>query len=88
MGRRVDVSMVDTIFSILEMGAMYYTLNGNIVEPVGNRTLSVTPCDIFEAADGQFVLVCGTSDFGGLCAASWDSRNWPMILALPIITAL
>ena len=63
MGRRVDVSMVDTIFSILEMGAMYYTLNGNIVEPVGNRTLSVTPCDIFEAADGQFVLVCGTQRF-------------------------
>ena len=46
MGRRVDVSMLDTIFSILETGALSYELNGDIVEAVGNRNLSVTPCDI------------------------------------------
>ncbi|MCB5736492.1 MAG: CoA transferase [Megasphaera massiliensis] len=63
MGRRVDVSMLDTIFSILETGALSYELNGDIVEAVGNRNLSVAPCDILEAADGQFALVCGTQRF-------------------------
>ena len=85
MGRRVDVSMLDTIFSILETGALSYKLNGTVVEPVGNRNLSVAPCDIFKAADGQFALVCGTSDFGGLCAALWENRSWPMTRDLPII---
>lgn len=36
LGRRIDVSMVDTVFSILETGVIQYTLKGIISEPTGN----------------------------------------------------
>lgn len=85
MGRRVDVSMLDTIFSILETGALSYELNGDIVEAVGNRNLSVAPCDILEAADGQFALVCGTQRFWRSLCQIMGNRSWPMTRDLPII---
>lgn len=62
-GRRVDVSMLDTIFSILETGAISYTLNGEIAEPVGNRDPEIAPFDVLQAKDGRFALACGTQKF-------------------------
>ena len=63
MGRRLDVSMVDTIFSILEAGAVEYTINGHISGPEGNRDPGISPFDSFHAKDGSFVMACGTDGF-------------------------
>ena len=63
MGRRLDVSMVDTIFSILESGVVEYTVNGKMVGPSGNRDPSIAPFDSFPAKDGEFVMACGTDKF-------------------------
>lgn len=63
MGRRLDVSMVDTIFSILESGVVEYTINGHIAKPEGNRDPGISPFDSFEAKDGSFVIACGTDNF-------------------------
>ena len=63
MGRRLDVSMVDTIFSILEAGAVEYTINGHISGPEGNRDPGISPFDSFHAKDGRFVMACGTDGF-------------------------
>ena len=63
MGRRLDVSMLDTMFSVLEAGVIDYTVNGKIAEPVGNRDPGISPFDVFEAADGKFVIACGTQKF-------------------------
>lgn len=63
MGRRLDVSMVDTIFSILEAGAVEYTINGHISGPEGNRDPGISPFDSFRAKDGSFVMACGTDGF-------------------------
>jgi len=62
-GRRLDVSMVDTIFSILETGVMQYTLKGIISVPEGNRDPVIAPFDAFHGRDGMFVLACGTDKF-------------------------
>lgn len=62
-GRRVDVSMLDTIFSILETGAISYTLTGKIAKPAGNRDPEIAPFDVLAAKDGQFAIACGTQRF-------------------------
>lgn len=62
-GRRLDVSMVDTIFSILEAGVVEYTVNGHIAKPEGNRDAAISPFDAYEAKDGSFVIGCGTDGF-------------------------
>lgn len=63
MGRRLDVSMVDTVFSILEAGVVEYTINGHVSKPEGNRDPGISPFDSFEARDGSFVIACGTDNF-------------------------
>lgn len=67
-GRRLDVSMVDTIFSILESGVVEYTVNNKILHPSGNQDPSIAPFDSFCAKDGEFVMACGTDQFwSSLC---------------------
>lgn len=63
MGRRLDVSMVDTIFSILETGVVQYTIGGKIAVAEGNRDPVIAPFDAFCAADGMCVIACGTDKF-------------------------
>lgn len=62
-GRRIDVSMCDTIFSILETGVVQYTIKGIVSKPEGNRDPVIAPFDAFRAKDGMFVLACGTNKF-------------------------
>lgn len=68
LGRRLDVSMVDTIFSVLETGIVQYTIGGIISGPVGNRDPVIAPFDSYRAADGLCVVACGTDKFfAALC---------------------
>lgn len=62
-GRRLDVSMLDTIFSILETGVVEYTFDGVVSTPQGNRDPGISPFDSFMASDGEFVIACGTNKF-------------------------
>lgn len=62
-GRRIDVSMLNSIFSILESSVVEYTVNGKIMSPVGNQDPSIAPFDSFRASDGEFVMACGTDRF-------------------------
>lgn len=63
MGRRLDVSMLDTVFSVLETGCIDYTVSGRVVKAEGNRDPSIAPFDAFKAKDGTFVIACGTDAF-------------------------
>lgn len=63
MGRRIDVSMLDTIFSILDSAVPEYTYKGNISRPNGNADLSISPFDSFKAKDGMYILACGSDKF-------------------------
>lgn len=63
IGRRIDVSMIDTTFSILESAVVEYTVNHNIPEPIGNNDHGIAPFGAFCASDGQFVMGCGNNRF-------------------------
>jgi CoA:oxalate CoA-transferase len=69
-GQMVDVSMVDTIFSLLENAIPLYTANNVVFERQGNIDPTISPFDIFETNDGQVALGVGTDKlFKTMCEA-------------------
>ena len=69
-GQMVDVSMVDTIFSLLENGIPLYTANNIISKPIGNIDPTIAPFDIYETNDGWLALGVGTDKlFRTMCEA-------------------
>jgi CoA:oxalate CoA-transferase len=69
-GQMVDVSMVDTIFSLLENAIPLYTANRVITERKGNIDPTIAPFDVFEARDGYVAMGVGTDRlFRSMCEA-------------------
>ena len=69
-GQRIDVAMVDSIFSLLEMALFQYLGNGQVPGRVGSRHPTSYPYDAFRAADGHFVVATfENTAFERLCQA-------------------
>lgn len=70
VGRRIDVAMMDTLFSVMENFVVEYTIAGKVPHRAGNQDPSIAPFDSFRAKDGEFVMGCGTDKmYGALCDA-------------------
>ncbi|MEW6471994.1 MAG: CoA transferase [Actinomycetota bacterium] len=71
VGRHVDVSMLDGQVSLLSYLGSYYLASGDVPPPQGRGHLSNPVYRSFEAADGQFVMVCANTQkqWEGLCRA-------------------
>ncbi|WP_311492071.1 CoA transferase [uncultured Anaerococcus sp.] len=61
-GQLVDVSMVDTIFSILENAIPRYLMEGKAPERNGNVDPSIAPFDVYECKDGYVALGVGNDN--------------------------
>jgi CoA:oxalate CoA-transferase len=69
-GQLVDVSMVDTVFSLLENAIVNYTVGGFIPERNGNVDPSIAPFDIYDCKDGFIALGVGNDKlFQKFCTA-------------------
>ncbi len=69
-GRRIDVAMMDTLFSVMENFVVEYTIAGKTPHRAGNQDPSIAPFDSFHAKDGDFVMGCGTDKmYAALCGA-------------------
>lgn len=69
-GMMVDVAMLDGQLAILESAIMRYAVTGKAPEPMGNRHPSITPFEVFDAADRPLIIAAGNDAmFGRLCAA-------------------
>ena len=69
-GYRLEVAMLDTLYSVLEHAVVTYTIAGQIPGRVGNCDPAAAPFDSFEAKDGMFVMAVSTDKhFRILCAA-------------------
>lgn len=54
-GQRIDVSMMDTMFSILESAVLFNTLLGAVPTRTGNNdAATLVPYDVYECKDGYF----------------------------------
>lgn len=60
-GQRLDIAMVDTLFSILENAVVEYTVAGNVPHRSGNSDPGIAPFDSFMAKDGMIVMGVGTN---------------------------
>ncbi|MDF2615576.1 MAG: carnitine dehydratase [Sedimentibacter sp.] len=58
-GEKVDVALVDSVVSSLEIINQIYLTSGKIPERIGNRYESVYPYDTFNTKDGSMVIACG-----------------------------
>jgi CoA:oxalate CoA-transferase len=69
-GSLVDVAMLDGQLAILESAIMRYAATGQVPGPLGNRHPSITPFEVYAAADRPLVIAAGNDAlFGLLCAA-------------------
>jgi len=59
IGQLVDVSLVDSIVSTLEIINQIYLVTGRIPGRIGNRYEASYPYDSFRAKDGSLVIGCG-----------------------------
>ncbi|MBQ1391727.1 MAG: CoA transferase [Firmicutes bacterium] len=65
-GERIDVALVDTMVSALEIINVIYLLTGRIPQRIGNRYESLYPYDSFQAKDGMLVIGAGNDKLFGL----------------------
>lgn len=59
-GQRVDIAILDSLFSILEAAPMTYCLKGEVPMRVGNSYPSISPYDTFKASDGYVSIGIST----------------------------
>ena len=59
-GNRVDIAILDSLFSILEAAPVTYCLRGEVPERVGNSYPSISPYDSFKAKDGYVAIGIST----------------------------
>lgn len=67
-GQKVDISLVDSCVSSLEIMAQRYFATGKNPEKIGNRYAAAYPYDSFTTKDGSFVIGCGNDKlYSALC---------------------
>lgn len=67
-GQKVDVALVDSIVSAMEIINMIYLVEGRVPQRIGNRYEAAFPYDTFQAKDGQIVIAAGNERlFSILC---------------------
>ena len=59
IGQKVDIALVDSVVSSMEIITQIYLVGGKIPDKIGNRYESVYPYDSFKAKDGSLVIGCG-----------------------------
>lgn len=67
-GQFIDVAMFDSVAAMLTYQAGIFFSDGTVPRRLGNRHPSISPYDVFDAADGEFVLAVGNDEqFRRLC---------------------
>ena len=65
----VDVALVDSIVSTLEIINQIYLVTGRVPDRIGNRYEAAYPYDSFKAKDGSLVIGCGNDKLFKLLSA-------------------
>lgn len=61
-GQVVDVSLVESCFSLLEGAVAEYAHSGVIPGPSGSRLKGIAPSNIYRSADGKWVVIAANQD--------------------------
>ena len=74
-GQKVDVALVDSVVSALEIITQIYIHTGKIPEMIGNRYESVYPYDSFKVKNGNIVIACGNDKLFKLLTSLMEQPN-------------
>ena len=75
-GQRLDVAMMDSLFTLMDSNVMRYAVKGETTSRTGQEDEFFAPCGIFEAKDGFFSLAVTTEkEWRAFCAAI-GRENW------------
>ncbi|MFL6618879.1 MAG: CaiB/BaiF CoA transferase family protein [Povalibacter sp.] len=70
-GQHIDMALLDVQVAMLANVNMNYLVSGKVPSRQGNAHANIVPYQVFEAADGQFVLAIGNdSQFAKFCEAT------------------
>jgi len=73
-GETIDLAMLDVGTALLANQAMNHLVSGRVPQRGGNQHPNIQPQDVFQCADGQFVLAVGNDgQFAKLCAVLGES---------------
>ena len=61
-GRVVDISLVDSVFSLMEGMLPEYALDGRVRQPAGAALPTASPTNTYPCADGKWLCIAGNSD--------------------------
>ncbi|NWB99618.1 CoA transferase [Pseudomonas gingeri] len=61
-GQVVDVSLVESVFNLMESLVPEYDLLGHVRERTGGALPGIAPSNTYRTADGAFVVIAGNSD--------------------------
>ncbi|MDO5141300.1 MAG: CoA transferase [Eubacteriales bacterium] len=75
-GCRLDVAMVDTLFSVMENFVVAYTIGGEIPKRNGNVDPAIAPFATFHAKDGDFAMGCGTDKMWGILCGIMNTPQY------------
>ncbi len=59
-GQRLEVSMMDSVFSVLEESVIRASMTGESLSARGNKDPLGAPWDAFQTKDGKWVIVCAS----------------------------
>jgi crotonobetainyl-CoA:carnitine CoA-transferase CaiB-like acyl-CoA transferase len=62
-GRRIDISLLDSLVSMLTYVAEYYFVGGEISKPIGSGHMSVVPYRAYKVKDGYIVIAIFVEKF-------------------------
>jgi CoA:oxalate CoA-transferase len=77
---KVDVGMFDCQLALLENAILRYFLTGKAPGPLGARHPSITPFEVFDAADGHIIIAAGND---GLFAKLAEALGRPAMASDP-----
>ena len=58
LGQRIDISMMDSVFAVLEESVVRTSMNGHPVPRRGNTDPGGAPWDTFPTSDNKLVMIC------------------------------
>jgi len=59
IGQKVDVAMLDAVFSVLENAVTRYFVTGEVPERIGNRHPSIAPFTLYKTKDSFIMIAVG-----------------------------
>ncbi len=60
-GQEIDLSLYEPLLSMLGPEYLYFSLSGNIPEPMGNEAFFAAPRNSFQTRDGKWVALSGSA---------------------------